>query len=548
MKFNKFDIGAEIIAILTRGMYPDPKDALREYIQNGVDAKASHIDVKIRQNNIIVQDNGIGMDHTTLRKAARIGVSDKNPSKDVGFMGIGIYSAYHLCDKLTIISKKEDGFPNRLVMRFADMKIALSDQRTLRLKGEIDGDSVMDLQTLLESYVDITEDGDMSDDVFPNKGTRVELSGVSPYFFSEISNIDITAKYLQDVLPLKFNHKAFRYAEQIENQIYNACERNSSYFEQIDVTLQINSHKRELYKPYSNSDLHNDKAENVYILEIKDNETFYGVIWGCLNSERRKIKNSELRGFLIRKQGFAIGSRAAVVKHFPRGNTFFDRYIGEIIITNPNLLPNASRNDIEYSYMRERFFNALLDCTVKMDNYANTFQENCKADAVLDELIESVRTINNSVNTKLQNSDDLLVLYTELTTYKTKLEDRIKSKRIRDERMVEAKQLNREVLRLMEYIQERLTININKNSESISIKKSRKRNPDFSKFDKAEIVNTPKYESLISMINDIELSCEGKVHYLLEIIDERFIQALAKNKNEYYSFLYNLRNELLEDN
>ncbi len=35
MRFNKFDIGVEIIAILTRGMYPDPKDALREYIQNG---------------------------------------------------------------------------------------------------------------------------------------------------------------------------------------------------------------------------------------------------------------------------------------------------------------------------------------------------------------------------------------------------------------------------------------------------------------------------------------------------------------------------------
>lgn len=28
MRLNKFDIGAEIIAILTRGMYPDLKDAL----------------------------------------------------------------------------------------------------------------------------------------------------------------------------------------------------------------------------------------------------------------------------------------------------------------------------------------------------------------------------------------------------------------------------------------------------------------------------------------------------------------------------------------
>lgn len=551
MKFNKFDIGAEIIAILTRGMYPDPKDALREYIQNGVDAKASHIDVKIRQNNIIVQDNGIGMDHTTLRKAARIGVSDKNPSKDVGFMGIGIYSAYHLCDKLTIISKKENGSPNRLIMRFADMKAVLSDQRALRLKGEIDGDRVMDLQTLLESYVDITEDGDMSDEVFPNKGTRVELSGVSPYFFSEISDIDVTAKYLQDVLPLRFNPEAFAYAEQIENQICLACEKNSSHFEQINVTLQVNTQKRELYKPYANSDFHNDRAENVYILEIKDSNTFYGVIWGCLNSERRKIRNSQLRGFLIRKQGFAIGSRGASVKHFPRGNTFFDRYIGEIIITNPNLLPNASRNDIEYSYMRERFFNALLTCTMQMDGFANTFQENCKADAVLDELIEAVRGINSRVNTKLQNSDELLALYTELATYKTKLDDRISSRRMRIERMDEAEHLAHEVSQLMAFIQERLTINVSKKDKSTTVViRAKKKNPDFSIFNKTDNISAPKYESLINMINDndIELPVDNKLLYLLEIIDERFIQALAKTKEEYYLFLLNLRNDVLEDN
>lgn len=97
------------------------------------------------------------MDYQTLRKAARIGVSDKNPSKDVGFIGIGIYSVYHLRDKLTITSKKEDDSPNRLTMRFADMKSKLSEQRQLRLSGEIDGDAVIDLQTLLETCVDISE-------------------------------------------------------------------------------------------------------------------------------------------------------------------------------------------------------------------------------------------------------------------------------------------------------------------------------------------------------------------------------------------------------
>jgi len=68
MKLSKFDIGAEVISILTRGMYPDPRDAVREYIQNGVDAGSKKVNVKIRQNSIIVQDDGCGMDRDTLRQ------------------------------------------------------------------------------------------------------------------------------------------------------------------------------------------------------------------------------------------------------------------------------------------------------------------------------------------------------------------------------------------------------------------------------------------------------------------------------------------------
>ena len=81
MKLTKFDIGAEIISILTKGMYQDPRDAIREYIQNAVDANSQNIKVKIRQNTITVDDDGIGMTHKTLRKALRVGVSPKKLSK-----------------------------------------------------------------------------------------------------------------------------------------------------------------------------------------------------------------------------------------------------------------------------------------------------------------------------------------------------------------------------------------------------------------------------------------------------------------------------------
>jgi hypothetical protein len=557
MRFTKFDIGAEIIAILTRGMYPDPKDALREYIQNGVDAKATHIAVKIRQSNIIVHDNGFGMDYDTLRRAARVGVSDKNPSKDVGFMGIGIYSAYHLCESLTITSKEQDCSPNRLVMDFSGMKRVLTEQRKLRQQGEIDSDKLIDLQTLLEDYVKITDNGSLNDDDFPNIGTRVELKGISEYFYVEISDFDKTSRYLQDVVPLKFNETLFSFATNVQEAISVACEKNQSYFELIDLTLQVNSESKNLYRPYSDADFSN-KPIDANIQELKDRDgTFYGVAWGCLNSERKKIKNNNLRGFLIKKQGFAIGKRSDVVKIFPRGNTFFDRYIGEIIITNPSLLPNAARNDIEYSPLRERFYAVLTDVASKYDDFANAYQEDCKADEVLDDLINNTKQINIQVNMSLQNSDELLYRYTNLSKHEKTLSDRIQAKRIRQSRMEEAKTLEKEIKRLLDFIKERLTINNNakkafsetgnkatngNGKEVLSISK---------KLNSLSVSNTNqtpiRYESLIELVDDLEFKYDENVKLILEIIDERYVQATSKNKDDYYSHLQNIRQEFFEE-
>ncbi len=556
MKFTKFDIGAEIIAILTRGMYPDPKDALREYIQNGVDAKASHIDVRIRQNNIVIQDNGFGMNHATLRKAARIGVSDKNPSRDVGFMGIGIYSAYHLCDSLTIISKMADSSPNRLVMNFAEMKRVLKDQRELRLKGEIDSDQAIDLQTLMEGCVEISEEGSLNDDVFPNVGTRIEMTNISAYFYTEISDFDRTSNYLKEVVPLKFNTSVFSCAANIDEQIRLACVQNNSNYESIGLTLQVNSTKQALFKPYTDADFHGSNPQNEHIIDIKDSDgVFYGVMWGCLNSERKKIRNSKLRGFLIKKQGFAIGQRSNVVKYFSRGNTFFDRFIGEIIITNPLLLPNASRNDIEYSPLRERFFESLVEGANEFDSIGQKYQEDCKADEVLDRGIESVKAIHSKVNMNLQISDELLRLYTELNKEGRVISDRIKTKRIRDSRMSEAEELEKDINELLSFIQDRLTINNNKKRQTATVKPQSDNKATSAAIGKRlnKLKNSgafkedEKYESLLLLLDDLELKYDDNLRILLEMIDEQFVQARANSKEDYYKSLTELRREYLNE-
>ncbi len=160
MQITKIDIGGEIISILTRGMYPDPKDAIREYIQNGIDAQSKEISVKVGQNTVVIQDDGSGMDQKTMRKAVRIGVSDKIPSKDVGFMGIGIYSSFHLCDNLTIYSNTNN-LPNKLTIDFRGMREILKEEKLKRLHSKIESTEITDLQTLLAQHLDITNDGDL---------------------------------------------------------------------------------------------------------------------------------------------------------------------------------------------------------------------------------------------------------------------------------------------------------------------------------------------------------------------------------------------------
>ena len=48
------------------------------------------------------------MDFDTLRRARRLGASDKGRQFNVGFRGIGIYAAFGMCETLTIHTHQAD--------------------------------------------------------------------------------------------------------------------------------------------------------------------------------------------------------------------------------------------------------------------------------------------------------------------------------------------------------------------------------------------------------------------------------------------------------
>src|SRR5260221_13791102 len=101
-EFVPEDIGGDLIGIISKGLYPDPLDCIREYVQNSVDGKAKNVVIKITGNSVIIRDDGRGMDLAGLVQARRLGLSNKSQDEDVGFRGIGIYSGFDICNRLLV--------------------------------------------------------------------------------------------------------------------------------------------------------------------------------------------------------------------------------------------------------------------------------------------------------------------------------------------------------------------------------------------------------------------------------------------------------------
>jgi molecular chaperone HtpG len=549
MKLSKFDIGAEIISILTRGMYQDPRDALREYIQNGVDAHAKNIKLKIRQNTIVIEDDGDGMDYKILRKALRVGVSDKKPGTDVGFMGIGIYSAFHLCDSLTIFSRTKINLPCKVEIDFKSMRELLENQKELRLNGNISSEELIDLQTLLEKYIDLSDEDTISTEEFPGRGTRVELVGLDYHFYEDLTDFKKVAGYIKDVVPLHFDKDKFTYGEKIENKITEICKKSNASFELVNVELQVNNKRERLFKPYVDSDFHDDNPQEPKFKELKYGDKLLGVAWGCLNSTRKKIEDKKLRGFLIKKQGFAIGNRENVVMHFG-SRTHFDRYIGEIIVVSQELLPNSSRDDFELSSQRTIFYKILVNVAKKLNEESNTFQDRTKALDQIGEFKVEIKEINASYNRYEKNPDELVRHIVNLNEILKKVESIIKRNVLKGKEHEDAKNLEKSLKELIKEIQG--TINsLTKPKKKQGRKKiagkqdkQTKIAEDLTAVSIAE-VKIKKYESLIEVLNDLDIELTEEMVKVLNLIDEKFIQGYASSKTEYYKFLHELKEEII---
>jgi len=397
IKFSKEDIGGDILPILTTGLYRDVLDTLREYIQNAIDAHSNHIELIIDPDTITVSDDGQGMSFEEARDAIKLGISPKNPLEDVGFRGIGIYSAFNLCDMLDIYTRKGEKERCYIIeFNFKNIRRALLEDQERRKKGN---PSSLYLEKLLENDVSVSID---EDNALTKAGTRCTMSGLLDHVYQRLNNWSEVVNYLQDVVPLPFNPN-FKYGKEIEAKF------STEDYRVVPLTLRIANRQEPIYRPYYNEMFTYGGEHSPEFFDISGKKERFSFAWICINDARRVLKDPRLRGLLIKKFGFSISDRNYLEHYFGRA-VVNRRITGEIIVKHENLIPNAARNDFEHNSTRQEFIQAIPSLIKKVTEWANRIQDEDKAKEVLDEVSKEIYQINKDLPKARRDRERLLFL------------------------------------------------------------------------------------------------------------------------------------------
>ena len=362
-----WEVGGELLDILSRGLYTNAKDALREYVQNSVDAHANNVHITVDGPVLTVRDDGDGMAFDTLRRARRLGASDKGVRFNIGFRGIGIYAAFGMCETLTIHTHQANA-PEVLGLRmhFGAMS------RVLEMDRDAPNRSSIALTDLLFEHTDFFRTdftGDLSDQF-----TMVRLEGLQPEYRSQLSNLSEVHEYLLNTLPVLFPETGY-------GSDVNRWMRDTLKLNPLNVVLRVGKDPEVIVAPQLAVRVHEPRSE--YIEDAEDRKLAF--VWYALSSTRDQVSadhvvapDSNVGGFLLRVKGFTLGDRFNVKHLWPLvgARTLYHHYTGEIhVLDEAGAIPNAARNGLEAGRPRDVLFRHLQDKFAVLNSDADVAQQ-----------------------------------------------------------------------------------------------------------------------------------------------------------------------------
>jgi hypothetical protein len=345
-------IGSFFLETLTTGMYEDAFHCIREYVQNALDAIGDAISAGLirvgegritvtiggtaKLPNLSIRDNGTGVKAAeAVDRFVSLGASMKHPVRHAGFRGIGRLAGIAYCSTLKFITKAS-GEEAATILEFDCAK----------LRGFMaPGAQPREVSDVVRSSVTVRAERHRIDEHF----TDVEMIGLSGLGLGFVEPEKLVA-YLSQ-------HSPVDYAEGFElaDRIRSLAVSFGASIPVVEVELRNRRERVAIFKPYRNSyptSVLNAKST------IRDLETYtskehgwFG--WFGVSNFPGEITDETVAGLRFRMKNIQIGDEDLIEKLAARltasgSDRRLQRWaVGEIFVTNTEVVPNARRDGFE---------------------------------------------------------------------------------------------------------------------------------------------------------------------------------------------------------
>lgn len=352
-------LGVHLLETITRGMYSEPMHCIREYVQNAYDSIRA-----ARRCGVLACDAGtirIVIDRTTRRLQIRddgmglspeaaavylldIGSSEKARSgvesrRNAGFRGIGRMAGISYCETLRF--RTSDGNGKACIVEFDAAAINRLTQR---------GQAPTTIVHAIENNARIDEDPSESDTHY----LEVTLEGVrsdSPF----LDQHSVTS-YLGRVAPVRHDRTEWSYGDKIQSFAADADSEASLETLSVLVCDADGNVQVDIRRPFKNRfrtkdgnrkrDRHVRVTDVVALPERGPVNGWWG--WLAVHERRGALADISFAGIRVRMHNIAVGDEH-IVRNLFKTAALSRWCFGEIHITDPDLVPNAQRDDFEPS-------------------------------------------------------------------------------------------------------------------------------------------------------------------------------------------------------
>lgn len=346
MPYGPDDIGAFLLESITTGLYRQPLNAIREYIQNEIDAdpQPDYIDILVKKEarKMAIIGDGAGMDQKELFLAKKVGISNKNRKQHAGFRGIGIWAGVSVCREMRVTTKKKES------RKFLVLRVNCDGLRKDVKEGT---------KTLIQALKDHVSYGEFdAPQKFVNKrGTHVELNGILPEAETLLDKNEVR-RYVSQTAPVPISPDC-----SLHDDIEKLLQDNVAGYQ----TFKIRVEGKEVYRPptLKKSDL--DLMGPYEFAFTDDGGHVKGFAWVCQNREPRVISSDDNKRIVFKAKGITIGDRDAILRYVHRARPLLDRTVGEVHVLDEDIIPNTERSDFEANPARDELEAWIRDLVYK---------------------------------------------------------------------------------------------------------------------------------------------------------------------------------------